>query len=85
MLAVYCSLGSDSVYDSTLKAGIQFYKSNLSYRFLVPGWRMGWIIIHDRHDIFETAGVSADADTDTDTNTAVMGRLFSLTQQISVE
>ena len=90
MLAVYCSLGSDSVYDSTLKEGIQFYRRNLCYRFLVPGWRMGWIIIHDKHDIFERAGVSADADTDTasnyDTDTeAVMGRLFSHTQQISVE
>lgn len=25
----------------------------LTKRFLVPGWRMGWLIIHDRHNIFE--------------------------------
>lgn len=25
----------------------------LSKRFLVPGWRFGWIIIHDRNDIFQ--------------------------------
>lgn len=25
--------------------------SSLSKRFLVPGWRMGWIIIHDRKNI----------------------------------
>lgn len=24
--------------------------SGLSKRFLVPGWRLGWIILHDRHD-----------------------------------
>ncbi|XP_076334138.1 tyrosine aminotransferase-like isoform X2 [Tachypleus tridentatus] len=26
--------------------------SGLSKRFLVPGWRLGWITIHDRKDIF---------------------------------
>jgi hypothetical protein len=47
------------------------------YRFLVPGWRMGWIIIHDRQGVFERAGVStytdnyADNDTGTDTYTVV--------------
>lgn len=25
--------------------------SGLTKRFLVPGWRMGWVVIHDRHDI----------------------------------
>ncbi|XP_026326823.1 tyrosine aminotransferase-like isoform X2 [Hyposmocoma kahamanoa] len=25
--------------------------SGLTKRFLVPGWRMGWVIIHDRNDI----------------------------------
>ncbi|KAK2164061.1 hypothetical protein LSH36_69g02016 [Paralvinella palmiformis] len=25
----------------------------LTKRYLVPGWRMGWITIHDRHDAFE--------------------------------
>lgn len=27
--------------------------SGLTKRFLVPGWRMGWLIIHDRNNIFE--------------------------------
>ncbi|XP_053979150.1 tyrosine aminotransferase [Hylaeus volcanicus] len=27
--------------------------SGLTKRFLVPGWRMGWIIIHDRHNALE--------------------------------
>ncbi|XP_028037349.1 tyrosine aminotransferase [Bombyx mandarina] len=26
--------------------------SGLTKRFLVPGWRMGWIVIHDRNNIF---------------------------------
>ncbi|XP_068459740.1 tyrosine aminotransferase [Clinocottus analis] len=26
--------------------------SGLAKRWLVPGWRMGWILIHDRNDIF---------------------------------
>lgn len=26
----------------------------LAKRWLVPGWRMGWILIHDRNDIFGT-------------------------------
>ncbi|KAL4715356.1 hypothetical protein ACJJTC_015127 [Scirpophaga incertulas] len=26
--------------------------SGLTKRFLVPGWRMGWVIIHDRNNIF---------------------------------
>ncbi|XP_059471348.1 tyrosine aminotransferase [Neocloeon triangulifer] len=27
--------------------------SGLTKRFLVPGWRMGWIIVHDRNGVFE--------------------------------
>ncbi|XP_013201163.2 tyrosine aminotransferase-like [Amyelois transitella] len=26
--------------------------SGLSKRYLVPGWRMGWLVIHDRNEIF---------------------------------
>lgn len=25
----------------------------LTKRFLVPGWRLGWIVIHDRNNVFE--------------------------------
>ncbi len=25
----------------------------ISKRFMVPGWRMGWIVIHDRNDAFK--------------------------------
>lgn len=26
----------------------------LTKRFLVPGWRIGWIVIHDRNNVLET-------------------------------
>ncbi|CAH1396524.1 unnamed protein product [Nezara viridula] len=27
--------------------------SGLTKRFLIPGWRMGWVIIHDKNEIFD--------------------------------
>ena len=29
----------------------------LTKRYLVPGWRLGWITMHDRGDIFEKSGI----------------------------
>lgn len=29
----------------------------LTKRFLVPGWRMGWITIHDRNGVFKRSGI----------------------------
>lgn len=29
----------------------------LTKRYLVPGWRLGWITIHDRNDVFKTSGI----------------------------
>ncbi|KAJ4436341.1 hypothetical protein ANN_18972 [Periplaneta americana] len=31
----------------------------LAKRFLAPGWRVGWVIMHDRGDVLERAGVRA--------------------------
>lgn len=45
----YCSISSLSKNVPVLSCG------GLTKRFLVPGWRVGWIVIHDRNDIF--AGV----------------------------
>ncbi|XP_014230097.1 tyrosine aminotransferase isoform X1 [Trichogramma pretiosum] len=42
---IFCSLASVSTEVPILSC------SGLTKRFLVPGWRMGWIIIHDRHHI----------------------------------
>jgi len=41
--------------------------SGLTKRFLVPGWRMGWILIHDRNNVFASE---------------VKGALQSLSQRI---
>ena len=29
----------------------------LTKRYLVPGWRLGWITIHERNDIFQESGI----------------------------
>jgi tyrosine aminotransferase len=25
----------------------------ISKRFICPGWRVGWIVLHDRHNLFK--------------------------------
>lgn len=38
---------------ATLSANVPILScGGLAKRWLVPGWRMGWILIHDRRDIF---------------------------------
>jgi len=57
---------ADEIYEHFVFPGTEYHSvSSLSKnvpvltcggttkRFLVPGWRMGWIIIHDRHDALE--------------------------------
>ena len=29
----------------------------LTKRYLVPGWRLGWITVHDRNDVFKNGGI----------------------------
>ncbi|XP_034945668.1 tyrosine aminotransferase isoform X2 [Chelonus insularis] len=56
---------ADEIYEHMVFPGRTFYSlpslsthvpilvcSGLGKRFLVPGWRMGWIVIHDRQNIF---------------------------------
>eukprot|EP00118_Oscarella_pearsei_P019297 m.204162 g.204162 ORF g.204162 m.204162 type:complete len:427 (+) comp39639_c1_seq1:51-1331(+) len=55
---------SDEVYSDTVFPGVAYTSfaslsdhvpiivcDSLGKRYLVPGWRMGWIVLHDRHDI----------------------------------
>lgn len=56
---------ADEIYEHFVFAGHEFKAlsalskdvpiltcGGLTKRFLVPGWRMGWLIIHDRNNIF---------------------------------
>lgn len=46
---------SDGKYEplATLSTNVPILScGGLAKRWLVPGWRLGWILIHDRRDIF---------------------------------
>merc|ERR1711860_359651 len=52
--------GSDKVYTplAQLSSNVPILScGGLTKRYLVPGWRLGWITIHDRNDIFKTSGI----------------------------
>ncbi|XP_014212261.1 tyrosine aminotransferase isoform X2 [Copidosoma floridanum] len=65
--AKYCvPIIADEIYEYLVFPGRTFYSlaslstevpilscSGLAKRFLVPGWRMGWIVIHDRDNILD--------------------------------
>ncbi|XP_054710525.1 LOW QUALITY PROTEIN: tyrosine aminotransferase-like [Uloborus diversus] len=61
----YVPIIADEIYEHFVFPGEEFYPiasmslsvpiltcSGLTKRFLVPGWRMGWILIHDRNEVF---------------------------------
>lgn len=49
--AEFNSFGAVSAEVPTLVVG------GISKQFVVPGWRVGWVLVHDRENIFEKAGV----------------------------
>ncbi|XP_078050602.1 tyrosine aminotransferase isoform X2 [Augochlora pura] len=62
----YVPIIADEIYEYMVFPGRRFHPlaslssevpilscSGLTKRFLVPGWRMGWIIIHDRKNVLE--------------------------------
>lgn len=63
----YCvPILADEIYEHFVFPGIEYHSvsslsknvpvlscGGLTKRFLVPGWRLGWIIIHDRNDTFK--------------------------------
>lgn len=57
---------ADEIYEHFVFPGKQYHSMSslsknvpilscggLTKRFLVPGWRFGWVVIHDRHDAFK--------------------------------
>ncbi|GBM37996.1 Tyrosine aminotransferase [Araneus ventricosus] len=61
----YVPIIADEIYEQFVFPGEEFYPiaslslsvpiltcSGLTKRFLVPGWRMGWILVHDRNEVF---------------------------------
>lgn len=57
---------ADEIYEHFVFPGIEHHPisslsknvpvlscGGLTKRFIVPGWRLGWIVIHDRHNLFE--------------------------------
>ncbi|XP_001603572.1 tyrosine aminotransferase isoform X1 [Nasonia vitripennis] len=62
----YVPIIADEIYEHMVFPGRRFHSlaslssevpilscSGLTKRFLVPGWRMGWIIVHDRQNILD--------------------------------
>lgn len=47
----FTPMGSKSIDVPVLSVG------GISKQFVVPGWRLGWILIHDRNDVLEKGGV----------------------------
>lgn len=82
---------ADEIYEDFVFKGEVFYPiatltqevpvlscSGLTKKFLVPGWRMGWIIIHDRKERFGEkvrAGLQALSQRIIGSNTLVQGAL----------
>ncbi|XP_053698459.1 tyrosine aminotransferase [Sabethes cyaneus] len=61
----YLPIIADEIYEHFVFPGHEFHSvsslsekvpvlscGGLTKRFLVPGWRMGWIVIHDRDNVF---------------------------------
>lgn len=82
---------ADEIYEDFVFRGETFYPiaslsthvpilscGGLTKKFLVPGWRMGWILIHDRQGIFGTEvrkGLQALSQRIIGSNTIVQGAL----------
>ncbi|GAB1870049.1 Tyrosine aminotransferase [Camponotus japonicus] len=93
----YVPIIADEIYEHMVFPGRTFHSlaslstevpilscSGLTKRFLVPGWRMGWIIIHDRQNVFETEirkGLHCLSQRIIGSNTIVQGALPAILRQ----
>lgn len=87
---------ADEIYDFFVFKGETFHPlatlstnvpiltcSGLTKRYLVPGWRMGWILIHDRNNVFATearAALQSLSQRIIGSNTLVQGALPEILQ-----
>ncbi|XP_020277792.1 tyrosine aminotransferase [Pseudomyrmex gracilis] len=90
----YVPIIADEIYEHMVFPGRTFHSlaslstevpilscSGLTKRFLVPGWRMGWIIIHDRQNVLETEirkGLHCLSQRIIGSNTIIQGALPSI-------
>lgn len=90
----YVPIIADEIYEHMVFPGRTFHSvaslssqvpilscSGLGKRFLVPGWRMGWIIIHDRENILEgeiRKGLQCLSQRIIGSNTLIQGALPSI-------
>ncbi|XP_046737419.1 tyrosine aminotransferase [Diprion similis] len=92
----YVPIIADEIYEHMVFPGRSFHPlasisvdvpilscSGLTKRFLVPGWRMGWIIIHDRQNILDKEirkGLQCLSQRIIGSNTIVQGALPAILQ-----
>lgn len=93
----YVPIIADEIYENFVFPGEEFYPiasmslsvpiltcSGLTKRFLVPGWRMGWILIHDRNDVFGSAirnGLQSLCQRIMGSNTIIQGALPNILKE----
>lgn len=90
----YVPIIADEIYEHFVFKGETFHSmssltkdvpiltcSGITKRFLVPGWRLGWVVIHDRHNAFAaevSPGLSALSQRIMGGNTLVQGSLDTI-------
>ncbi|XP_072762193.1 tyrosine aminotransferase [Anoplolepis gracilipes] len=93
----YVPIIADEIYEHMVFPGRTFHSlaslstevpilscSGLTKRFMVPGWRMGWIIIHDRQNVLETEirkGLHCLSQRIIGSNTLIQGALPAILRQ----
>ncbi|XP_068242081.1 LOW QUALITY PROTEIN: tyrosine aminotransferase-like [Palaemon carinicauda] len=79
---------ADEIYDHFVFSGEEYHPmasltqevpvlscGGLTKRYLIPGWRMGWIAIYDRNGILDKQGLQSLSQRIIGTNTLVQGAL----------
>ncbi|KAG8196442.1 hypothetical protein JTE90_012267 [Oedothorax gibbosus] len=90
----YVPIIADEIYEHFVFAGEEFYPiasmslsvpiltcSGLTKRFLVPGWRMGWVVVHDRNEVFGSSvrnGLQSLCQRIMGSNTVIQGAIPSI-------